>query len=126
MVAGLAVIIELLLLAPRGIYTDRADPFPQTASITAVQGFIQDEPQARVFGLDGKLFPNTAGAYGLSDIRVLDALYVDRYLNYVQTFLEPTVFDRFVGGPYSSPELNFTRYHDNAMFNLLGVRLLLS
>jgi len=125
-VAGLAVIIELLILAPRGIYTDRTDPFPQTASITAVQRLIVDEPQARVFGLDGKLFPNIAGAYGLSDIRVLDALYVDRYLEYVQTFLEPTVFDRFVGGPYSSQEQVFTRYHNNQMLNLLGVRLLIT
>ena len=48
------------------------------------------ERHSRVFGLDGKLYPNTAGALGLQDIRALDALYVERYLRYVRTFIAPT------------------------------------
>ena len=75
-----------------------------------------------MFAIDGKLYPNTAGALGLQDIRVLDAMYVERYLRYVQTFIRPQVFDRFTGDETDeAPPLR-----DNPMFDALGVRAVLS
>ena len=74
-----------------------------------------------MFGIDAKLYPNTAGALGLQDIRALDALYVERYLRYVQTFIQPDVFDRFTGDEASPP-----LFQDNPMFDALGVRAVLS
>jgi hypothetical protein len=74
-----------------------------------------------VFATGGKLHPNTAGALGLQDIRALDAMYIERYLRYVRTFIQPEVFDRFTGG-----ETNTTPLKDNPMFDALGVRAVLS
>ena len=125
--AAVIVTAELLVLAPNGsVYAYREDPFPQTETTDRLLGLVAESPGSRVFGFDAKLFPNTAAAYGLNDIRVLDGLYVDRYMEYVRTFLQPTAYDRFVGGPYASLEDPFTRYADNPMFDLLGVRYLVS
>lgn len=121
-VAGLLALVELMLLAPRGIYPDRIDPYPITPSVAAVQRLTADDPLARIYAFDAELFPNTASAYGLYDIRMLDALYVDRYFRYLKEYIQPTVFDRFVGGPWASLEEPFTRYADNPMIDMLGVR----
>jgi hypothetical protein len=85
--------------------------------VRAAQG---DQPHSRVFGVDGKLHPNTAGALGLLDIRVLDALYVERYWRYVRTFVQPEAYDRFTGDEH------LPRLHGNAMFDALGVRAVVS
>jgi hypothetical protein len=74
-----------------------------------------------VLGVDGKLYPDTAAALGLQDIRALDALYVARYWRYVRTFIQPEVFDRFTGDDGSLP-----RIRGNPMFDALGVRAVLS
>jgi hypothetical protein len=79
------------------------------------------EPHSRVFAIDAKLYPNTAGALGLQDIRVLDALYVERYWRYVRTFIQPDAYDRFTGSDASLP-----RFQGNPMFDALGVRAVLS
>jgi hypothetical protein len=81
---------------------------------------LAKEPHARVFGLDAKLYPNTAGALGLQDIRVLDALYVQRYLRYVRTFIAPNAYDRFTG-----TELPVA-FRSNPMFDALPVRAIQS
>jgi hypothetical protein len=88
------------------------------ALVRTAQG---DEPQSRVFGIDDKLYPNTAGALGLQDIRVLDALYVERFWRYLQTFIQPDAYDRFTGNDASLP-----RFQSNPMFDSLGVRAVLS
>jgi hypothetical protein len=41
----------------------------------------------RVFGRDGILYPNWSGAFGLADVRDLDAMYYRRYLAFVRNFL---------------------------------------
>ena len=60
------------------------------------------------------------GRCGLQDIRALDALYVERYLRYVRTFIAPRVFDRFTG-----TELPVA-FRGNPMFDALSVRAILS
>jgi hypothetical protein len=87
--------------------------------MTLVRTAQRGDPQARVFGIDSKLYPNTAGALGLQDIRVLDALYIERYWRYVRSFIEPDAYDRFTD---TTP----ARFRDNTMFDALGVRAVLS
>ena len=41
----------------------------------------------RVFGRDSILYPNWSGAFGLSDVRDLDAMYYQRYMAFIRNFL---------------------------------------
>jgi hypothetical protein len=122
--AVVAIVAELFTLAPFSIYAKRADPFATPGWMTLVAAAQQSEPDSRVFAIDTKLFPNTASALGLQDIRALDALYVERYWRYVQTFIEPTLEDRFTGGPPVEP--NAAHFEDNPMFDALAVQTILS
>ena len=114
------VVGELLALTPFSNYSGRADPFLTPRWMPYVQTALASEPHSRVFALDGKLYPNTAGALGLQDIRALDGLYVERYLRYVRTFIAPQIFDRFTG-----TELPLV-FRNNPMFDALAVRAVLS
>jgi hypothetical protein len=116
-----AIVFELFWLAPFKIYPERADPYVPPGWMSLVRTAQRTEPYSRVFGIDGKLYPNTAGALGLQDVRVLDAMYVERYLRYVRTFLQPEVFDRWTGD-----EVNSTPLKGNPMFHALGVRAVLA
>lgn len=116
------VLAELLWLAPlpSRTYPTRADPFVAPGWMPFVRAAQRDEPFSRVFALDGKLYPNTASALGLQDIRAVDALYVERYFRYVQAFIQPNVFDRFTG------EEADPQYRGNPMFDVLGVSAVLA
>ncbi len=124
MLLGGVIVAELFVLAPFDIYARRADPFATPGWMALVKTAQGSAPYSRVFAVDAKLFPNTAGALGLQDIRALDALYVDRYWRYVRTFIEPAVYDRFTGGP--PVEAGPARFQDNPMFDALGVKAVLS
>jgi hypothetical protein len=115
-----AVIAELFVLAPFSIYPLRADPYRTPDWMPFVRTALGSETYGRVFGLDAKLYPNTAGALGLQDVRALDALYPERYIRYVRTFIAPDAFDRFTGE--ESPLL----FRDNPMFDALSPRAILS
>ena len=115
------IVGELLALAPFDIYARRADPFLAPGWMTLVRTAQASEPDSRVFGIDGKLYPNTAGALGLQDIRALDALHVERYHRYIQTFIQPAMYDRFTGSD-GRP----ARFEGNPMFDALSVRAILS
>jgi len=54
-VIAAAVILEVLLLAPHGIYASRADAYPSQQWIEFLQSKTQDH--SRVFSTDGILFP---------------------------------------------------------------------
>jgi hypothetical protein len=67
-------------------------------------GFLQDrtsQDRSRFFGEDYLLFPQWAAAYGISDIRDLDALYDYRYLPFLRAFIPPgtdrELVDRYTG-----------------------------
>jgi hypothetical protein len=120
LLAGVIVAELVMLSAKWSTYPTRADPYSTPGWMTLVRTAQGGEPHARVFGIDGKLYPNTAGALGLHDIRALDAMYVERYVRYVRTFLEPDFFDRFTG------QEGEPRLAGNSMFDALGVRAVLS
>jgi len=79
-----------------------------------------DPAGARVFGFDKKLYPDTAGAFGIQDVRVLDGLDVKRYATFVNTFV--TTFDDRLTGDKAQP----SDIEGNPMFDLLGVRYVLT
>ena len=120
LVAGL-IVVELFRLAPFGFYAERADPFLTPGWMPLVRTALASEPDARVFGIDGKLYPNTAAALGLQDIRAVDALHVERYWRYVQAFIEPEAQPGLFTGEAPRPRLQ-----ENPMFDMLGVRAVLS
>ncbi len=51
----------------------------------------------RIVGLDGVLHPNWAGAFGISDLRTLDALTLDSTLAWIRRRVAPIADDRFTG-----------------------------
>ncbi len=116
---------ELLLFAPHGIYRDRYDTFAKPPYVEFLQERQAEKDWSRLTGFDALLFPNDASAYGLSDIRVLDALYPERFTTYVRTFVSPEVGDRFVGGPYASVE-GIAQVSNNPMFDLMGAKYILT
>ena len=120
-VVGL-VIVELLLIAPNHIYAPRAGPRIRRRDWLT---FVQDHTGvdgARVFSPDGLLFPDTAGVYGLSAPTMLDALYTQRYWDYLTTFVVHGLVDRFIG---TGPTENAPNVAGNPMFDLLGIRYVL-
>ncbi len=112
------VVGELLLLAPGGFYSPREDPYPKSEWLDFLaRETIRDA--SRVFSVEGILFPDTAGAYGLNDPRMLDALYIQRYWRYIRSFVSYGIEDRFTATSFaeSAPAIV-----ENPMFDLLGVR----
>jgi hypothetical protein len=85
---------------------------------------VKDTRQ-RVLGIDAELFPNTASAYGLADIRSLNALYPERYVSYIKTFIQPDFVDRYIGGPPFG-EARRGETDNNPMFDLTGVRYIVA
>jgi hypothetical protein len=111
---------ELFVLAPHGSYQDRYDRFVEPPFVAFLQERQAQSP-FRVFGGEGMLYPNTASAYGLHDIRALDAIYVDRYMAYIKNFVSPQAEDRFVGDELTPLELDALLVN-NPWFDLAGVR----
>lgn len=84
----------------------------------------------RVFARDKVLYPDWASAFGLSDIRDLDAMYYWRYLPFVRNFVSAGSFaraselwDRFTG---SDLEYGFRTPLERRLLQLSSVRYLLA
>ena len=60
LVAGLIVAELFRLATPVNVYAERADPFLAPGWMPLVRTAQASEPNLRVFGVDGKLYPNTA------------------------------------------------------------------
>ena len=60
------------------------DPF-QTPPFVS---FLEEEKPFRIFGLDGTLYPNIATAYGVADIRWLNALVPQRAFDFSTQFIQ--------------------------------------
>ena len=103
----------------------RHDPFAEPPYIRILK---EDTSRYRVLGLDYLLFPNASMAYDIDDIRGFSAMTVERYLDYIREFVNPTVGQRFVGAYF--PPLRSERVPpllgDNPMFDLLNVKYVLT
>jgi hypothetical protein len=119
-VATIAILGELFSLFPRTIYAPRYDPYRPPPWLASIEQGRAQEPAARVFGFDQLLYPDTATAFSLADVRTINGLFVSRYATYLKDFVFPFV-DRYTGDglPAGSVEAN-------PMFDLLGVRYVLA
>ncbi len=78
------------------------DPYQGAPFIGFLQAHTKDH--SRVFGQDNILNPNWAGVFGLEDVRLLEAFYTNRYMDFMNNFLrEPGSETRFL-------ELSSVRY----------------
>lgn len=114
------VIVEMVAIAPRGFYAPRENPYPTSGLTSFLTEHTGDG--SRVFSTDGVLFPDTANPYGLSDLRMIDALYVDRYWRYLRSFVSHGILDRLIA---TGPTETAPAVAANPMFDLLGVRYLI-
>ncbi len=121
LIAVAIVVVEIVLLAPRGFYGPRESPYPSRSWLDYVTTHTESA-NGRVFSSDGTLFPDTAGVYGLSDLRTIDALYVDRYWVYLENFISGGILDRFIATGVTETAPNMAA---NPMFDILNVRYVL-
>lgn len=68
------------------------NPYAGAAYVTFLQRMTAANYE-RTYGVGGALYPNWPGAYGLYDIRGLDALFYDRYLPFINAFFKRTTAD---------------------------------
>jgi hypothetical protein len=120
-VVVLVIIAEMILLAPKGFYSPRQNPYSVPTWLSYVKAHTVAD-RSRAFSMNGLLYPDTAGVYQLADPRAIDALYPERYRRFVKTFISHSITDRFiaVGVMERAPDIAA-----NPMFNALGVRYLL-
>jgi hypothetical protein len=117
------VTAELFVLAPHNVYSDRYDSLAEPPYVAWLQQQQAASQPFRVFSNDGLLYPDYAQAYGLDDLRVIDGQWPRRTWDFVQTFLSPTITDRYVGG-FGHPELP-TELLANKWLDFSNVRFIL-
>lgn len=93
--------IDLVPAARQNDLPQRGDPYSEPNWLTTVKKDGSFRTTDRFFGETAINFPQTNIGIGVRDIRMLDALYPQRYWDFVKTFIQPTIQTRFVGGPYS-------------------------
>lgn len=85
-----------------------ADPYKGAPYIDFIRGNNTDH--ARIFAREGALYANWSSAFGLADVRNIDALNVRRYRNFARSFLLPPyaadrhngdLADRFTGDEFA-------------------------
>src|SRR5207237_1371524 len=97
--AGCCVMLvtaELLLLSPRDVYADRYESFTSSPYIAYLQEMNVDDA-FRVYSGDDVLFPNIASSFDIDDVRAIDGMYPQRYIEYIRSFINDTITDRFTG-----------------------------
>ncbi|MGB9366372.1 MAG: hypothetical protein WCE79_10200 [Xanthobacteraceae bacterium] len=85
----------------------RADPYAGAPYIGLIRGLNNDH--SRIFAREGLLYPNWSSAFGMADVRSLDAIYYDRYRQFMQNFLlqrngghiHGDLYDRFTGSEFA-------------------------
>ena len=74
----------------------KADPYAGAPYIGFIRGVNAD--YSRVFAREGFLYPNWSSAFGLADVRDIDALSFERYRRFTRHFLHPSGGDARVQG----------------------------
>lgn len=129
-VALLAIVmVQGWLLFPKHDLQPRVDAFASRPLSSFLLASLPIDSEGRTVGrivsVDGKVFPDSQVAFGIPSLQTLDALYLDRYLHFVQAFISPGVYDRFVGGPYASAE-GAVEVVSNPFLALAGASLVVS
>ncbi len=119
----LLLLVEFYIYSPRLGDKNRRDSFRTPPAIN----FLKKLPysNSRIFAVDNILFPNLATIYDLNDIRILDALWSDRYFLYMKNFFaEPDAFR--ITGIKENIATQSANIIDNPYFDMLSVRHILS
>src|SRR6201988_1192820 len=107
----------------------RADPYAGAPYIGFVRGLNTDH--TRIFARESLLYPNWSSAFGLADVRSLDAIYYDRYRNFMRSFLllrddgrvHGDLSDRFTGSEFA---YQFDSEAERRFLALSSIRYLIS
>ena len=114
---------EFYIYSPRLGDKNRRDSFRTPPAVN----FLKKLPYSnlRMFALDNILYPNIATIYDLNDIRMLDALWVDRYYLYMKNFYaEPNSFR--ITGIKEETASQSANIVNNNYFDLLSIKYLFS
>ncbi len=76
---------------------------------TSASSAVLIRDHSRIFARENLLYPNWSSAFGLADVRSLDAIYYDRYRRFMQNFLlqrndgqiHGDLYDRFTGSEFA-------------------------
>ncbi len=119
----LLLLMEFFIYFPRFGDKTRKDSFRQPPGISFLQK--QNYHDFRIIGLDNILFPDLSAIYDLNDMRMLDALWIGRYYDYIKNFYAVPDAYRITG----IQEVNATQSANiinNNFFDMLSVKYLLS
>lgn len=107
---------ELAGFIPRD-RTDRYDAFTKPPFVD----FLRTDPELyRTFSADRFLYPDTSAAYGIDDIRSLDPIQVQRYIEFLRKDVSSKVYDRFDG---TEPDKGFL---GSPLLDLMNVKYVLA
>ena len=117
---GASILIIVLVIAELFIYlpndrSNRHDPEKAPPYASFIKKKIGD---SRVLATDRILFPNMNAPLKINDVRVLNALVIDRYKLYMSAFM-----DRVAGGHVTGHE---KIDYDSVLFDLTGTRYIIS
>lgn len=117
-------LVELYIYVPNpGLLknrNERADILNSAPYINFIQAHLENY---RVVGVDRVLYPDFGSAFGIGDIRVLDALLPKRYMEFLGNFFKlPNPPDRFTG----DEGIDFQDKGIQRALNLLGIKYIIS
>jgi len=92
-----------------------ADPYQGAPYIRFLQENTRD--YSRIFGRDNILFPNWSGVFSLFDVRWLNAMTYEKYINFIRNFLADEAYDKKeFAAPFTE---RFTGSEKEYLFNTL-------
>ncbi len=112
----LLVVFELFLYIPND-RSERGEIYKMPPFVKFIK---QDPEKFRIFSKEGYLFPNTSSAYNIDDIRVNEAMYIRRYMEFLKNLVSNKIYDRFDG-----PEIDNIQKVGKYL-NLLNVKYILA
>lgn len=89
------LIVEFFNYLPKGGYQGRYDTLRKPAAVSFLQS--KHDTGHRIFATENILYPNNATIFDLNDMRMLDALWVRRYFEYIKAFFAEPYVQRITG-----------------------------
>ncbi|OGK21573.1 hypothetical protein A3C23_01680 [Candidatus Roizmanbacteria bacterium RIFCSPHIGHO2_02_FULL_37_13b] len=115
--------VEFYIYLPKDGDQKRRDSLRKPPAISYLQSI--NDHSFRILGIDNILVPNLATVYDLSDIRILEPLWIDRYFYFIKNFYaEPDAFR--ITGIKEQQATQSADIVNNNFFSLLSVKYLLS
>jgi hypothetical protein len=123
LIVFIALFTEFYYYLPRNGDQKRHDTLRTPPAIKYLQSI--NDHKFRIFGLDNILVPNLATAYDLSDIRILEPIWINRYFLYMSNFFARPDGFRITGIREQSATTSADIVH-NPFFDLMSVKYVVS